>query len=145
MDTKQRKGREGRGSSAWPERLLGRRYVEYYPAYHVKLCVFSANSTVQYLCDWHCRQGSVAHCVCYLDSSWSETVCRCSTSRVGRQNECLHFQRTPGIIWIVKGTLARKNAHVFFGLILQRVINTKYFQYASSQNYLRQKSCKRVV
>jgi len=35
-----------------------------------------------------------------------------------------------------KGTLARKKAHVFFGLIPQRIINKKYFQYTSSQNNL---------
>ena len=36
---------------------------------------------------------------------------------------------------LIKETLARKNAHVFFGPIPQKIMNTKYFQYTSSQNY----------
>jgi len=41
----------------------------------------------------------------------------------------------------VKGTLARKNTQVFFGPIPQRKINKEYYQYTSSNYYLRQKSC----
>ena len=36
---------------------------------------------------------------------------------------------------MVKGTLARKNAHVIFGPIPQKIIIKKYFRYTSSQNY----------
>ena len=37
---------------------------------------------------------------------------------------------------VINGALARKNAHGFFGPIPQKIINKKYRQYTSSQNYL---------